>query len=147
MNKTIMQKLFLILLPVCAVGLASAGDSVTVFNPAAQNTIYGSYFDLIPQAGNCQILPPLAATLAVACVVLGIAYMVKAKQGLLKGIFWVSILSACAASVPIVLRGEVIVVPNVLEPILMCCQAGLAFVMGRKPKADSENLGKRLERH
>lgn len=147
MNKTIMQKLFLILLPVCAVGLASAGDSVTVFDTIAQSAVSGSYFDLIQEAGNSQILPPLAAMLAVACVVLGIAYMVKAKQGLLKGIFWVSILSACAASLPIALRGEVIVVPNVLEPILMCCQAALAFVMSRKPKAENVNLGKRLERH
>lgn len=147
MNKTIMQKLFLILLPVSAVGLASAGDSVTVSNPAAQQIIYGSYFDLIPQAENSQILPPIAGMLAVACVVLGIAYMVKAKQGLLKGIFWVSILSAAAASVPIALGGETVVVPNVLFPILMCCQAGLAYVMGRKPKAENVNLGKRLERH
>lgn len=147
MNKTIMQKLFLILLPVCAVGLASAGDSVTVFDPASQGTVCGSYFDLIPESGNYQILPPLAAMLAVACVVLGIAYMVKVKSGLLKGIFWAAILSAAAASLPIALRGDIIVVPNVLMPILMCGQAVLAYVMGRKPKAEEENTGKRLGVH
>lgn len=147
MNKTIMQKLFLILLPVCAVGLASAGDSVTVFDPATQTTVYGAYFDLIPESGNYQILPPLAGTLAVACVVLGISYMVKAKPGLLKGILWVGILSAAAAALPIALRGDIIVVPNVLFPILMCGQAGLAYVMGKQPKKDQPNLGRRLEKH
>lgn len=143
MNKTIMQKLFLILLPVSAVGLANAGDSVTVFDSVAP--VYGSYFDLIPEAGNCQILPPIAGMLAVACVVLGIAYMVKGKPGMLKGILWVSILSAAAASVPIALRGETIVVPNVLFPILMCCQAGLSYVMGKQLKKAEPNQGRRLE--
>lgn len=147
MNKTILQKLFLILLPVSAVGLATAKDSVTVFDTIAQSTVYGSYFDLIPEAGNSQILPPLAGMLAVACAVLGIAYMVKEKPGLLKGIFWVSLLSACAATLPFALRGEKIVVPNVMEPILMCCQAVLAYVMGRKPKTETVNLGRRLEKH
>ena len=68
---TLLQKLFLILLPVCAVGLATTGNSVTVFTPATQVTVYGSYFDLIEEAASYQILPPLAGLLAVAGVVLG----------------------------------------------------------------------------
>lgn len=146
MNKTIVQKLFLILLPVCAVGLATTGNSVTVFTPATQVTVYGSYFDLIEEAASYQILPPLAGLLAVAGVVLGIAYMVKAKPGLLKGIFWVAILSAVAAALPVALRGDVTVVPNVVLPLLMCGQAGLAYVMKKQPKAEEENRGRRLEK-
>ncbi len=146
MNKTILQKLFLILLPVCAVGLATTKNSVTVFDPAAQVTVYGSYFDLIPETGNYQMLPPIAGMLAIAGVILGIAYMVMAKPGLLKGIFWVALLSAAAAALPIALRGEVTVVPNVVLPLLMCGQAGLAFVMGKQPKANEPNQGRRLEK-
>lgn len=147
MNKSMMQKLFLILLPVCAVGLATTGNSVTVYTPAAQTTVYGSYFDLIEEAGSYQILPPLAGVLAVAGAVLGILYMVKAKQGLLKGIFWVAIASAVAAALPIALRGDVTVVPNVGLPLLMCGQAALAYVMSKKPEAEEPNQGKRLDLH
>lgn len=146
MNKTILQKLFLILLPVTAVGLATAGDSVTVFDPATQATVYGGYFDLIAAAGNYQILPPIAGLLAIAAGSLGIFYMVLGRQGILKAILWVALLSACAAALPIALRGDVIVVPNVMLPLLMCAQGALAYVMGKKAKEGEVNTGKRLEK-
>lgn len=146
MNKTFFGKLFLILLPVSAVALATAGDSVTVFNPVTKETVMGSYFDLILESGNAQILPPLAGMLAVAAVVLAVLYMVREKPGLLKGIIWVALLSAAAAALPIALRGEKVIVPNVLLPILMCTQAALAYVVGRTPKEKEVNTGRRLER-
>lgn len=146
MNKTFFGKLFLILLPVSAVALATAGDSVTVFDPVTKATAVGSYFDLILESGNAQILPPLAGMLAVAAVVLAVLYMVRERQGLLKGIIWVALLSASAAALPIALRGEKIVVPNVLLPILMCTQAALAYVVGKAPKENQNNQGRRLER-
>ncbi len=146
MNKAMMRKLFLILLPVLAVGLATTKDSVTVFDPGTQVTVYGSYFNLIPEAGNCQILPPVAGMLAAASVVLAIAYMVKTQKGLLKGILWVAVLSAAAAALPVALRGEIIVVPNVVLPLLMCGQAGLAYITEKKPQAEETNTGHRLKR-
>lgn len=146
MNKTFLGKLFLILLPVSAVALATAGDSVTVFDPVTKETVTGAYFDLILESGNAQILPPLAGMLAVAAVVLAILYMVREKPGILKGILWVALLSAAAAALPVALRGEKIIVPNVLLPILMCTQAALAYVVGKTPKENQNNQGRRLER-
>ena len=147
MNKTIFQKLFLILLPVAAVGLATTANSVTVFDPATGVTTIGSYFDLIPEAGNCQILPPLAACLAVVNVVTAILYMVYGSAGYLKGILWVGLISACASALPIALNRSIMVLPNVVLPILMCIHAGLAFMMGKNPQEKKPNTGRRLEKH
>lgn len=146
MKKETAQKLFLIILPVLAVALAATGNSVTVFQPLTSTTVYGSYFDLIPEAGNCQILPPLAACLALASLVLSILYLVMGKQGQLKGAMWTALLSAVAAAVPVVLDESVVVLPNVLLPLLMCAQAALAYTAGKLPKENQNNHGRKLER-
>lgn len=146
MKKETAQKLFLILLPVLAVGLATTQNSVSVLQPPMSIIIYGSYFDLIPEAGNCQILPPLAACLAVANVVLSIYHAVSGKYSVVKGCLWVSLLSACAASLPVVLDETVVVLPNVLLPIFMCIHAGLAYAMTKNLQENKANTGRRLEK-
>ncbi len=146
MNKTLMQKLFLILLPVMAVALATTGDSVTVFDPATGNTITGSYFALIPETGNLQILPPVAGILAVAALVLAIYYMVKTQAKLLRGIVWTALLSASAAALPIGLAEGIVVVPHVVLPLLMCAQAGLAYFVSKQPQEKKVEAGQRLKR-
>ena len=64
MKKRAILKSLLILLPILAVGLATTGDSVLVFDAQSGVTEYYSYFDLIPDTG-LQMLPPLAAMLRV----------------------------------------------------------------------------------
>lgn len=146
MKKETFQKMFLILLPVMAVALATTGNSVMVFDPATSITAYGSYFALIPQAGNCQILSPVAACLAVVGVVLGILYMVYGRTGYLKGILWVSLISASAAALPIAIERSIVILPNVMLPLLMCAHAGLAFTMAKDPQQKKAGSGRRLER-
>lgn len=142
MNKTTFYKLFLILLPVMAVILATTGDSVTVFDKATSATVYGSYFALIPEAGNAAILPPLAAMTALACAVLSIVYVVSGKPGCMSALRWTSAVSTCASAMPVVLQGQVLVVPHVLLPILMAA----LFLLTLSDRKNPRHKDKRLEK-
>lgn len=147
MNKISFQKLFMILLPVMAVVLATTGDSVTVFDKATSTTVYGSYFDLIPEAGNCNILPPLAAILAVASVALAILYVAFDKSGCINALRWTSSISASAAALPVAIQGDILVVPHVLFTILMAALFLLTSPFGKKvEQKEDKKKGIRLEK-
>ena len=118
MKKQVMLKSLLILLPILAVGLATTGDSVLVFDGQTGVTEYYSYFDLIPVT-SLQVLPPLAAMMSLVSGILAAVWLVKKKEWSLEAIFWCSIIAACAASIPTVMQGDILVVPNVGLPIFM----------------------------
>ena len=75
-KKQAILKSFLILLPVLAVGLATTGNSVMVFDSTAGTTAYYAYFEVLPVA-QYQMLPPLAATLSVVAGILAAVYLLK----------------------------------------------------------------------
>ena len=126
MKKKTIVKSLLILLPVLAVGLATTGDSVMVFDPATGAMEYFSYFSLLPY-GAFQLVTPLAALLAALSGVLAAVYLGMKSKKCLKGVQIVSMAAAIVAVVPILLPGDVKIVPNVGLPIFMLVQYGVAY--------------------
>ena len=138
MKKTIFLKSMLILFPILAVGLATTVDSVMVFDTLTGTTSYFSYFDPVPVA-NLQMLPPLAAMLCVISGVLAAVYLGKDKKGCLKASGYAAGASAVAATIPIAIQGDVLVVPNVVLPICMLAQYAVAYYMGKQAQKEEAN--------
>ena len=145
MNKINWKNVILILMPILSVGLATTVDSVTVINSAAGTTEYYGYFDLIPDS-NFAILMPLAAILSLVCGILAAIQMVKKNTKMLKGIVGCSFCAATFAVLPVMLGGEVVIVPNVGLPIFMMADCFLAYMMLKKPQSEVLENHKRLKR-
>ena len=143
MKKETLMKILLILLPVLAVGLATTMNSVTVFDPQTGVTSYYSYFDLIP-VKNQQIVPALAAVLALGSGILAAVYLGKKKVGCLKASGYIAFASAIVACIPILIRGEEVVVPNVGLPIFMLVQLLVARYAEKMPEEKAEKKAPRL---
>ena len=145
MKKQTLLRIFLILMPVLAVGLATTGDSVSVFDTQTKVMTYYSYFDILPVNG-LQIVPAAAA---IACLVSGIfaaVYMVKKQEKQLKIIRGLAIAAATLGVLPILIRGSVLVIPNVGVAIFMAVQWVLAYFAGKKPaQTDKPAVGRRLD--
>ena len=145
MKKSVLMKVFLILLPTMAVLLATTGDSVQVVDSQNGTVQVYSYFSAIP-VGKLTMCTPLAAILAVVSTILGVIFVAWHKDWSARAIHWVALLSSIAAVAPILLRGEIIVLPNPLFPILMMVQWGLASVINKKPETLTvETVAKRLK--
>ena len=142
MKKQMIVKILLILLPVLAVGLATTADSVTVLNPQTGTIAYYSYFDLLP-VKNQQMVPVLAAVLALVSGILAAVYLGKKKIGAVKASGYVAFASAIVACIPILIHGEEIVVPNVGLPIFMLVQLLVARYAEKMP---GETGGKKAPR-
>lgn len=145
MKKRALLKSCLILLPVLAVGLATAMDSVVVYNSLTGETRYFSYFAAEPVA-QVQLLLPVAAMLCLAGGVCGAVYLVKKKEWALKAIVWTSLIAACAASVPTVTQGDVKVVANVGFPIFMLINWLVASYIQKHPEKKEEKKAKQGKR-
>lgn len=146
MKKQTLIKALLILFPVLAVGLATTVDSVTVFDTVAGTTEYYSYFDLIP-VENLQGLPPLAATLSLISGILAAVYLGKKSAGCLKAAGYTAFGAAVAACIPITVRGDILVIPNVVLPIFMLAQYLVAYFVAKMPEqTPSGKKGSRLKK-
>lgn len=109
----------LVVLPVLAVGLATAGDSVQVFNTVTKEYAYGSFFTPVP-VESLMMLPPLAGSGALLCFFESVFYLVKKKEKYLTINKYSATVSALCAAVPPMVRGEeMLVLPNPLFPIFM----------------------------
>lgn len=143
MKKQMIVKILLILLPVLAVGLATTADSVTVLNPQTGTITYYSYFDLLP-VKNQQMVPVVAAVLALVSGILAAVYLGKKKIGAVKASGYVAFASAILACIPIVIRGDVLVIPNVGLPIFMLLHFGIARYAEKLPAEAKEKKAPRL---
>ena len=137
MKKSVLKKFFLIMLPAMAVLLAASVDSVTVLDSARGVVETYSYFDLIP-VENLQICGPLAAILAAVSTALAVIFVVTGKNWSAAGLLWTSLISATVATVPVVFRGEILVVPHVGLPILMMIDCVLAYTVLKKPEPEKK---------
>jgi len=146
MKKQTLVKSLLILLPVLAVGLATTGDSVIVFDSVTGVTEYYSYFDLAPLE-RLQMLPPLAGMLSFVSGILAAVWLVTKKGWSLKGIFGTSFAAATVAGIPVMLQGAVRMVPNVGLPIFMIVQCLLAYHYIKHPeKAQEKETPRKIKR-
>ena len=142
MKKSVMRKLVLLLLPIMAVVLATTGNSVKVYDIAAETVQNYSYFTLLP-VEKLQMLTPLAAILTVATLVLAVIYLIAERRWCLQGIRYTAGLATCAAACPNLIRGDVLVMPNVLLPILMAVELLIANAARKAP--EEKAAGERLE--
>lgn len=145
MKKLDWKKILLVLMPVLSIGLATTMDSVTVFDAASGNTEYYSYFDLIPNSSFAMLMP-LAAILSGVCGILAAILIVRKKGGVLKGIVGCSFCSATFAVLPILLKGDVVIFPNVGLPIFMMVNCMVAYTLLKKPQPEQQSEHKRLSR-
>ena len=130
-KQTILGSL-LVLFPVLAVGLATTVNSVTVFNTVAGTSEFYSYFDPIPVA-SLQFLTPLAATLCPISGIFAAVYLGKKKAFCLKAAGYTAIAAAVAACIPITIRGDILVIPNVGLPVFMMLQYVVASYIAKHP--------------
>ncbi len=144
MKKQVLQKVFLVLLPAMAVVLATTGDSVMVFDKVTGTTSYISYFTPV-NVGGLTLLPPLAAILAIVTALLGAIYAATTKAWCARGSIGTSFASAMAATAPILMQGDTVVVPNAILPILMMTNMALAYYIGKK-SVETVKPGRRLSR-
>ena len=144
MKKLDWKKVLLILLPVLSIGLATTMDSVMVFDSVSGITEYYSYFGLIPNS-DFAILMPLAAILSAVCGILAAILIVKKKSKLLKGIGACAFCATTFAVLPILLKGDVIVFPNVGLPIFMMVDCLVAYTMMKNPQPEQKAEPKRLK--
>lgn len=133
MKKETMLKIALILLPVLAIGLATTVDSVTVFDTRTGAASYGSYFSLLP-VGEKQMFAPLAGLLCMLVLVLAFICVVFRKTNLTAAVKWLAFGAMFFAACPIILRGEVLVVPHVGVPVFMGLEWVAAHMLAPKQK-------------
>ena len=132
-------------LPMIAVVLAGMGNSVTIYPPAATEAVYCSYFTLVEDIPGAICLP-LAAFGAGVTFGLAVLYLVKRSALFLKIMMPLSFLSATAAVVPVLARGEILVIPNMLVPILLMAVCLTTYGMLKNPQRDEpKKEGKRLK--
>lgn len=131
MKKKVILKALLLVFPILAVGLATTVNSVTVFNTVTGETQYFSYFDVLPIA-NLQMITPLAALLAALSGILAAVHMATKRQALLKAVAYTALASAAVAAIPLVLREEVLVIPNVGLPIFMMVEYCVGYFLGKE---------------
>lgn len=135
-------KIGLIAIPVLAIGLATTGDSVRVFNNVTKEMAYGSYFSLM-DIGSLAILPPVAGICALVCFVLAVIYQVKKKEKCLNYIRIISLLGGICAGIPVLFRGDLIVLPNVGVPLFALCELVVAQLLQKKqPQPEIVKSGK-----
>lgn len=144
MKNNVFFKIFLILIPIMALGLSTTIDSVMAFYPESGEKVFYSYFSLIPDVGTAMMLP-LAGLLCLFSIVTAIIAVISRKDWCISGIKWLSFGAATAAVTPILLRGAVIVVPNVMFPFLMMIEFALTFLLSRKNEKEF-SPGARLRR-
>lgn len=142
MKKTVILKALLILFPIMAVGLATTVDSVMVYDPIAQQTTYYSYFEALP-VNNLQMITPLAALAAALSGIMAAAYMAKKHNYLVKAAGYAAIASSCLASVPMMVREDIFVVPNVALPIFMVLEYVVSFMLQKDEQKAMEKAHKK----
>lgn len=111
-------KILLFMLPFMALLLATTGNSVQMVNMATGEKVLGSYFVMLNDttAGLC---PVLAATCSILSLAAALIFVFSKKTGFLKASAWISFAGACLAVIPVVTRGEYLILPHVLFPILL----------------------------
>ena len=135
MKKQYILKAILILLPVLAVGLAMKGDSVMLIDSVTGVTQTYSYFDLVPGAAF-PVAAPLAGLTAIVSGGCAMIYLFARRRSVLEVIRWTAFAGACVAVVPIVARGEVVMVPSVAVPILLLAEFVLGGILAKGFKED-----------
>lgn len=144
-NKTIWATVMTVL-SAFAVMLAYYPASVTVFHPGDETAMRYSFFQEVPGAPIAMCLL-FAGILSCVALMLSVIYLASKRSGWLKGVIWVSFISATLAVIPIVARLDPVVLPNIAHPVAMGTVSLLGYLLSRSTKTsdrDHEPKGERL---
>ena len=143
MNRNKVMKFFMIMLPPMAFGLATTMDSLMVYDTVSGVTSYYSYFQQVPGVPMA-LLAAVGGVMCIPVFILAVVAAVKEKPWVLAAVKWLSFGSACCAVAPILLRGEVMVVPNVTLPLLMMVEFAVAYFAEKKKAEPAVKVGPRI---
>ena len=133
MKRTSLWNAALIALPVISLITAGSAESVMCFDPGTGTTSYASYFALMEDVEFAVSLP-LAAVLCGITLMLSSFRVVSKKEKLMKPIAVAAFAAMFCAVVPLLAKGERIVVPNMLVPIAMGITCLLSLMRSRGVK-------------
>ncbi len=137
-----------VLMVLCAVSLmvASNPTSVTVFRTGDTVAKHYSFFQQVVEAPVAMCLL-YAAIFSGISLMLSVAFLIRKKNRWLKWIGGFSFLSMTLAVMPLVIRSETVVLPNMAHPLAMCTTSVIAYVLLRstKDKEDEAPKGERLQ--
>lgn len=142
MNKKLIWYIVLLLLPLLTVGLAAMPDSVTVLREPVIETC--SFFDTLSDGSRPMGLAFSGLTIFILFAVL-VVYVITKKKLWLNVAVWVSLIAATLAVLPLLLRTEPMVIPNVGVPLMLCVEALLCSIHGKQDEKQIVPEGKRLK--
>ena len=145
--KNKITKILLVALPFMAVVLATTNNSVKLIEVATGETITGSYFQMLDDSVMA-VAPFYAALGGIFSLLTAVIFVFSHKKGLLQASRWCAFVGACLAVLPVVQRGDVIILPHVMMPIFLFGDFVLATFAKRwdLEKKDPQQAP-RLERH
>ena len=146
MKKKIM-KILLFVLPFMALILATTNNSVQLINMSTGEKVVGSYFTMLGNT-TVSVCPVLAALCSVVSSVAAFVWLFAKKWGIMRVSAWASFAGACIAVIPVAVRGETLLLPNVIFPILLFVHFVIsAFSQKLNFQEKEQPQGRRLERH
>lgn len=141
MNKNKLLNVAMVALPALGLMAASTPTAVMVFDPSDSTTVYCSYFDLI-EGYEWAVILPLAGLFCGVCLSLASIQCFVKSEKWLRGIAVVAFLSMTLAVLPIMMKGQRVILPNVVLPITMLIQTLLAVFNRGKLRTWNENKSK-----
>lgn len=146
MKKFSISKLALLALPLAVVAIAIQIGSVTVVQ--GDEVRYTSFAEAVvgSSVGWCA---PVALVLTYAIFGLAVFYLVTKKDLLLNILRGASFVAACLASCPILVSGEVRVLPNAFAGLLLMALWLISHILLKaknKEEKEEKPVGKRLSR-
>ena len=144
--KKIITKILLFILPFMALVLATTRDSVQLIDMVTGDKVTGSFFVMLNDSAVA-ICPMAAATCSIVSCIAAAIFLIRKNRIVLRVSAWVSFAGACLAVVPVVARGESLLLPHVAFPILLLAHFILcAFSRKLELQKRDEPQGRRLER-
>lgn len=142
MKKPDLKHLILVACAALAVFICFLPNSVTVFTLPQENMepvapAYCSYFTLVEDV-QWAVSLPFAAVCACVCLMFAGIYAATKKNGVLTALKWTALAGAMLAVVLVIVKNETVqMVPNMIVPIALMVEFGLAHYF-TKMKIDSQ---------
>ncbi len=139
-----------VMMMLCAVSLMVASNpvSVTVFRTGDTVAKHYSFFQQIAEApvGVCLLIAAISNGVA---LMMSVVFLILKKNVWLKWVGGFSFVSMTLAVMPLIVRSEPVVLPNMAQPLAMCITSVIAYVLLRttKDKEDHAPRGERLDLH
>lgn len=148
MKKRTVWSVVLMVLCILSLMVASNPTAVTVFRTGDTVAKHYSFFQRVVEVPIAICLPYSAISNGIA-LMLSVAYLIRKKNHWLKWIMGFSFASMTLAVLPLILRTEPVVLPNMVHPLAMCTTCVMAYVLSRTTKDKEEDFpkGERLQSH